>query len=449
MEDGRRGRARRARWFPLLAAVAFEALLVSPADAGGDRPGRFYLYFEPGLYFVTDDRLPADIHIDTADGLNLVLAGGAGYSISEHWGVELQVHGTEPDLHQGGRKIREYSNITIVPAVRFRWPLDDERRFVPWVTAGVGGSVTDINETGDPDIVIETDQWNIVGTLAVGLDWFVADDVAIGGSLHGFIHPRQDVRVVEYDQLRRPVFEEDGTLDNSGVAALVHLKLFLGQEAEPGRPRRLFLADHGPFDVDARRFYAYATVANTFYFDEDFGGGVQLEGPGDLTIGGGAGVNLDRHWGAEIHMVVNEPALGLAPFGNFQELSVFSVLPTARFRWPLLAGRLVPFATAGIGVAFLDLNDRSQIALVTPSRGAPFLRRDIPTTRVDDTTLAGAVGLGLEYFLNHHVSVSGGATFYLYSAVTTRVQQVGRAPTYGTVDPSGIAPMLRLTAYLP
>ena len=56
-------------------------------------------------------------------GVDRALGGGVGYNITRNWGVELQFQGVDPDLRSASRgTIREISVITIVPAVRYRWP---------------------------------------------------------------------------------------------------------------------------------------------------------------------------------------------------------------------------------------------------------------------------------------------------------------------------------------
>ena len=64
------------------------------------------------------------------------------------------------------------------------------------------------------------------------------------------------------------------------------------------------------------------------------------------------GANLDRHWGVELAGDVYERYL------DEGELSVNTLMPQVRFRYPLHGGRWVPYAIAGGGAVFLQFNDK-------------------------------------------------------------------------------------------
>ena len=85
---------------------------------------RFYFYVETGHSFILDEHFAGDTHFDTPNGFNDVLGGGGGYNLTDHWGVEIQGHGTEPDLRSSAYgKEEEFSNITVAAALRYRYPL--------------------------------------------------------------------------------------------------------------------------------------------------------------------------------------------------------------------------------------------------------------------------------------------------------------------------------------
>ncbi|MGH7341073.1 MAG: outer membrane protein, partial [Candidatus Rokuibacteriota bacterium] len=340
----------RARLGGIARALALgTALLAAPATAADDAAttsdepihdtGRFYFYFEGGHRFIFENDVVSDAEFEQPNHFDFVLGGGAGYNFSDHWGIEFQAHGTEIDIRSDSLgKLEEYSNITMVPALRFRWPLGPERRLVPFVTAGVGYSLNDDNDQHKPKVKVTADESTIAGTLAAGLDYFVNPNVAIGLSLHSYFYPDQDARIVVRDDVNRIISDTEGSFNQSSVALLAHVRLFPGQPGTPGNPglRRLIFADHGPFDTDETRVYLYALGGHTAMFDDDFGEDVTFADPGDFnaTLGVGAGVNLDRHWGVELQFLDVAPNINRDPFGKFSEVDNLTFLLLARFRWP-------------------------------------------------------------------------------------------------------------------
>jgi opacity protein-like surface antigen len=443
----------------LLAVVA--GAIAHAADGEGDRirdTGRFYLYVDNGHAFQLDDEVVSDVEIDIPGGFNHVLGGGMGYNLTDHWGFEVQAHGTEPDLRSDTlRKVKELSNITLMGAVRYRYPIGDGR-LVPYVTAGVGLSYSDINDTGNLRVKTTMDERSIAGSLALGAEYFVAENVSFGVVMQSFHYPKAEIEHTVRDAANRVILNEKGEIDLSSVSLLAQIRLYPGQawrpatRDKPARDRTFLFATEGPFDTDDVRVYLYALGGHTFVFDEDFGGGIEIEAPGafNATLGGGVGLNVSRHWGAELHFAHTEPNLSRSrDVGKFAEMSNLTVLPTVRFRWPCGAGRWVPFATAGFGVSFNNINDVRQTADVFQAGSV-----NTPIARIDEMSIAGAVGIGLEYFLNHHITFGVAVPYYIYPDLDTLVQE--RSATgarlgfeRSSVNLSGLAPMIRVTAYMP
>ncbi|MCI0346191.1 MAG: porin family protein, partial [Chloroflexi bacterium] len=323
-----------------------------------DDTGRLYFQFVTGMGFTLDKPFAGDVEIDGEP--DLILGGGLGYNISRHWGVELQMQGGEPDLRSASRgKIREISIITIVPAARYRWHLLDDR-LVPYVTGGVGMSFTDVNEDAKPFTRADADDSTIVGSLSAGLDYFLSENVAVGVEGRYLIHPNQDAEVTFQAGRGGRVTRYMDSLNLTGISLLAQFRFFPGQQAGPDgdgrlitRLRRLFLADHGPFDTDERRFYLAGLFGYDFLLDRSAGGGVKLRdkgGDANLSKGGTLGMNFDRHWGIEVQMILTPLNLRTGELGKIAEVNDTAILPTLRYRVPLLGGRLVPFLTAGLGV---------------------------------------------------------------------------------------------------
>src|SRR5262249_57714121 len=81
--------------------------------------------------------------------------------------------------------------MTFVPAVRYRWLLDDGQ-FVPYLTGGVGISSNDVHGNFAPFTTADTTQTTVVGSLSAGFDYFISENVAAGLEFRSLIHPSQD-----------------------------------------------------------------------------------------------------------------------------------------------------------------------------------------------------------------------------------------------------------------
>jgi opacity protein-like surface antigen len=451
-----------------IAGLAVAVLLIATARGGvgaGDAPTggserrrppdarRVYLYFQAGQSFQLDDHFTQDLEVDQG-AFNLLLGGGGGYNIDDHWGIELQVVGTEPEIRSKTHgKVDELSNITFAAAVRYRRAILDGR-VVPYVTAGLGPSLNDINDTADPRVKVSMDRWNFAGALSAGIDYFVAPSVALGIATQYHIYSDADTSFRETDPPRRV---QKSSVDLTAVSLVANVRLFLGEE-DPwagegvgalGRVRRLILAESGPFDTAERRVYLYALGGGMLPYDEDFALDVQFESPGgsNWLLGGGLGVNLDRHWGVEVQLVHTEPTLdgntdaGGGPSGKLVEMSNLSILPGVRFRYPFRDGRLVPFVSGHVGAALNFLNDH---------------RTDLVDVGVQDSTVAGAVVAGFEYFLNRHLSFGLSVPLYIYPDWTASVERHRRS-AFGPIiasdrseaNYSGVALLMQLKAYVP
>jgi opacity protein-like surface antigen len=459
-----RNGARRAASAVAILAVVLVATCrgevgAGDAPAGGDErtrsrdARRVYIYFQAGQSFQLDDHFTQDLEVDQGT-FNLLLGGGGGYNIDDNWGVEFQVIGTEPDIRSKTHgKVDELSNITFAAAVRYRRAILDGR-LVPYVTAGFGPSLNDINDTADPRVKVSMDRWNFAGALGAGIDYFVAPSVALGIATQYHIYSDADTSFRETDPPQRV---QKSSVDLSAVSLVANVRMFLGDE-DPwagegvgwlGRVRRLFLAEHGPFDTAERRVYLYALGGSMLLFDEDFALDVKFESPGgsNWLLGGGLGVNLDRHWGVELQLVHTEPTLdgntdaGGGPSGKLVEMSNLSILPGVRFRYPFRDGRLVPFVSGHIGAALNFLNDH---------------RSDLVDVGVQDSSVAGAVVAGVEYFLNRNLSFGLIVPFYIYPDWSASVERHRRS-AFGPIiasdrteaNYSGVALLMQLKAYIP
>jgi Outer membrane protein beta-barrel domain len=419
-----------------------------------DDTGRLYLTLETGFVFLADDGFAGATHFEShefpkTNHVNIPIGVAVGYNFSRHFGVEVQGVGTEPDVTSDYLgKLAEYSNITVFGSLRYRYPIGDGR-FVPWVLGGLGWSINDLNDTTNTRIKLTGDGSTIAGTVAAGFDYFLAEDVSVGAALQGFIYPSIDSEVFNKDtgKIVR------GSSNLNSVAVLAHLTMYFGQQASPdgSSPQTLLLADHGTYDSDERRYYLVAMAGDQIYFDDKFGGGLTVKSPGSAnwSLGGAVGMNFDEHWGAELQLLNTDVNINGGALGKIGEMSTFTILPTARFRWPFLDGRLVPFLTVGLGVNLNRPNDPRNHVDVFEGRTQRTPRFELTTASV-----AASVGIGVEYFLNRHVSVGLAVPLMIYPDWNTTVQprsaagNVGK-PVHASWDYTGIQPTLRITAYVP
>jgi opacity protein-like surface antigen len=414
---------------------------------------RFYFWFQTGETAIVNEHIVGDLRFDTPDGINVMLGGGGGYNIDEHWSVEFQGHGTEPDVRSESLgKVREYSNITLLPSARFRMPIDGGP-FVPWVSAGLGWSINDVNDDGNSRVKLEADESTIAGSVAIGLDYFVAPNVAIGLSVQGLIYPDQSASFSYRNAQNRIVRQAQDDFNLSSINTLAHIRIFPGQQGSPDgtKQRNWLFADEGPFDTDEVRAYLYLFGGHTQMFEDSFGEPLGLEAPGDFnaTLGGALGLNFDRHWGAEIQLMNTDPNLDGSPYGKMAEVSNFTVLPMARFRWPFLGGRLVPSVRAGVGYATFEVNDKRGFVDISNASGTAARTVHTPQVSIDSPSVAGSVQLGLEYFLNHNLSVGVSVPFYFYPDADTTVKEVGKPMVRSHANFSGVGGLLEIRAYLP
>ena len=427
----------------------------APEESRYDDTRRFYLVVESGQAFQMDHDFAGDARIDDGTASN-ILGGAGGYNFTRHWGFEIQGHGTEPDVRsQSHGKLIELSNITIIPAVRFRYPVLGNR-LVPYLTAGVGWSMSDINDTADLHIKESMDEQALAGSLGVGFDYFVSPNVAFGLSAQNFIYGKADTEVIVRDQANRIIEHSRGEVNLTSVAVMGHVRMLFGEPYSPEEGgwrdfKRLFFARSGPFDTDDVRFYLYSLAGHTFIFDKSFGNGVEIKAPGDFnaTLGGGIGINVSRHWGFEIDMLNSDPELDGGGVGKFLELSNFTVVPTVRYRYGFFDRRLVLSAKAGVGAAFYRPNDLRETADVFQVNGAV----QTPIVHLDDTSVAGMVSVGFEYFLNHNISLGIQVPYFIYpdvdNVVQRREQNPPPPPVHSTMNQSGVGAMFMIRVYVP
>jgi opacity protein-like surface antigen len=146
-------------------------------------------------------------------------------------------------------------------------------------------------------------------------------------------------------------------------------------------------------DSGAVRPYLVIRPELGIYSDPDSAAGLELDSPSRLFANLTFGANLSRHWGVELSADYTETRLkATGVTERIGDYSTWMLLPQVRYRYPLLDSTLVPYAVGGVGIGIGELNDRNA------------LHTDVQFGAGADATVIGAVGLGLEYFLNDSVA---------------------------------------------
>lgn len=307
----------------------------------------------------------------------------AGVNFNESLGVELASDIFERRIRiPGFASIGEHGIASLVPQVRLRYPLFD-RRLTPYVVGGVGVAFSEFNDrkSGALGRRVELRESTLVGTLGAGVEYFLADNIALG---------------VEVKYL----FAEDHTTRIDGVPHKRHIDSLLTTlglrlfhpELRPAPPAE----SHDPVPT---RLYLALRAGGALPTDTVVGSGLVIrpEPPAygktlNRYFGASLGLNVGRYLGAELVFEGYEAVLALRGLGSISEYAVYAVMPQIRLRYPLLDGLLVPYGLAGVGMAMAEVND-------TKPHGAGITVR--PTV---SHGLAAAAGAGVEYFVASNIA---------------------------------------------
>jgi len=151
-------------------------------------------------------------------------------------------------------------------------------------------------------------------------------------------------------------------------------------------------------DVDAPRGYLGVRLGITAASDTDIGGGLGAT-PNEQVLGVSLGVNLGRYLGVELagDGWERNMRLGGRTIGEF---AMYTAVPMLRARYPLLEGRLSPYAVVGVGAAYTEFNDRKR----------PGFEVDVGGT---SWGVVGVLGAGAEYFVANNIAVGVEAKYVI------------------------------------
>jgi opacity protein-like surface antigen len=393
-----------------LVALALGAASTAPAWAQDSDRVRYYLHLRG-----QDSNPWTGVHDHW--GLSL------GANLGRYWGLELSADTFERRVEGLGRTLGEYGVVALVPQLRLRYPFLDNR-LVPYLVGGVGVAFTHFNDRKPrtpPDQRVDikgTDQSLVVGTIGAGIEYYFADNLAVGAEVKYLIADDTTLRL-------------DGAAHSQQVASLfttLGLRLLVPEH----RPRPPVV----PGEPSPYRLYFGFRVGAAVATDTDAFSNVTIRpeppayfGSGNQFFGAALGMDIGRYLGVELAFEAYEVILANDALGSLAEVAVLDIIPQLRVRYPLLGGRLVPYAIGGVGVGYAERNDRKQAAVGL----------DIDTSTWG---LAAAVGAGIEYFVASNIAF-GLETRYLTNRFHT-VRIGGGPESSGHYDVVTVALTLRV-----
>jgi opacity protein-like surface antigen len=373
-----------------IAAVVAVLLLGSAAvgHAQDTNDTLFYLGFRLGVAALVKKETAPGIHMDRPEQLTGMYAG---FNINRFLGVELTIDRFETDIHLSDkRKIGEYGLIALIPHVRLRYPVLNGR-LVPYALAGVGVTENEFNDRKEPGIGmhVKARDTEVVGSFGVGVEYFVAKNIAFGGDVRYMISRGHEITVGDHTQ--------ELMLDSLFIAG--GIRLIFPDPDTASRPA----VDPG----DKRTLYIGVRAGGAAPLHSEIATGLEAQpqyvsiGDLDPLLSVDIGMNFTKYLGAELSFEGYSPILAVPGLGKIGEYGLYMVIPQLRVRYPLWDGRFVPYGLLGIGVGFAEFKDRKP-------HGAGM---DI---HANDFAPIGGLGVGFDYFVAHNIAI-GLETKYIYS----------------------------------
>lgn len=306
-----------------------------------------------------------------------------GVNLGRYFGLEIAADQSATDLTVPGRgTIGEYGIFNLVPEVRVRYPLLGGT-LTPYVIGGVGASQAQFKDRKPPGggLSIHASDWSVVGSIGAGVEYFLANNVALGLEAKYLISRGHEIQI-------------NGTRNTANLDSLIagaSLRLLFPEspsvQAEP------------PIYGTDGRFYVGVRYGGSVTTHKNIAAGVEYE-PSQDAIGGAmdqliavnVGTDFSRHLGIELSGGGFSPILRLPGIGDVAEYAVYYVIPQVRVRYPVLGGRLVPYLIGGVGATHFEIKD------VKP-RGFNL------QLSASNLGVAGAFGGGVEYLVARNIGV--------------------------------------------
>ena len=360
-------------------------LLASPVCAQDSGETRFYLGLRLGTQFSPD--------ASVGDGLSAsqfqdVHGFSLGVNLGRYFGLEVAADQWEPNIRRA-HAIGEYGIGTVIPQVRVRYPLLDGR-LTPYLLAGVGVAFSEFNDRKQDAFGrhVRGRDVGVAGAVGAGIEYFVASNIAVGLETRAIVGSRHDF---ELDDRSRPV-----TID--AVLTSVSLRVFMPDDSATVAEAASVRALRGNLDVRAGIAKPLNPRASrTLQLRPE----AAAIGCCSQLFGFDVGVDVSPRWSIWLSGEGFESILAVRGLGSVEEYAVYVVMPQVRLRYPVGDGRLVPYALAGIGASYAEVND-------TKPRG------DLVKVEGRGFGVAAEAGAGITYFIARNVGI-GLEAKYLYS----------------------------------
>jgi len=377
------------RWIGALVVAAM-CTLATPARAEDSDELRWYLGMRFDLFSLTH----------THD----FVGGTAGVNFNRYLGLELSLDSYE-------RKAGDLSEVAvtgIIPQLRLRYPLFGDR-LTPYLVTGLGAAVTQANDGRLPvEWVDGKTETHIAGTIGVGAEYFIADNIAVGW----------EVKELLSDYVS---YEAGGKQGRTGISSPlmgISLRVFYPQ-LHPDEAAASAADATARFYLDLRS--GAALLVNLEPFPGVSAQPEQSVFGSNFTFGFGAslGANFGRYASLELSLDNYEVKLALPGVGDIGEYAVFPVMIQPRLRYPLLDDRLEPYVLCGIGAELGQINDLNQTGKAL-------------NPKAEDVTLVGAFGAGVEYYVINNVAIGVQAKYTISRG--HEFQLPGQASVTGNFD---------------
>jgi opacity protein-like surface antigen len=322
-----------------------------------------------------------------------------GATLGRYWGLELSGDTFERGVEFSGQSVGEYAVGAFVPQLRLRYPFLDDR-LVPYVVAGVGVALAEFNDRKRPAFGVSVENTSSVfpvGTLGAGIEYYFADNLALGVELKYLLAGDQTLTIGG----ARHTQEVQSLFTTVGLRMLVpELNPRPLAETRAVLPTRLYIGFRygGAFITNTAAFTDLEVHPEPGAFFSTF----------NQFVGAAIGLNFGRYLGVEMAADYYEAVLAVPEVGSVTEVGVAHFIPYLRLRYPLWDGRVGPYLFGGVGLS----------TVVDQDTKPPGVAVDVQVSKYG---LAASIGAGVEYFVASNLAVGVEARYLTARGHTARI----------------------------